>query len=306
MPDDAQQSHISQLEHAVTTVLACLSMVKYNAVLGDEQRKELIADIEATVQFLRSSLVANAAQPQSALLQPPQTGVLTKPGKVSDGAAHYEDDSQKGEQRKLHALYHVYHTYLNLEQGNMLGTFVGRFNEVMATIDEVQNLVERNRGSGSYDVYDIYPRYSSVEDPLHRVRGFIGDLYYTFVEFMRALSEILQESDAHLDTEELSSLQKPRTTNTGVQNARESQALISLAYVYDAHQRLNAGTAAVNRHLNDAITFLEFLEENLDSNFSKRNEIVAQMQKIVQLLDDISHLLANYESAVSVLLGRAV
>jgi hypothetical protein len=305
MADDAQQSHISQLEHAVTTVLACLSMVKYNAVLGEEQKRELISDIEATVQFLRSSLVANAAQPQGGLLQSPRTGGLSKPRMVSDGAAQYEDDSQKSEHRKLYALYHVYHTYLNLEQGNMLGTFVGRFNEVMTTIDEVQNLVERSRGSGNYDIYDIYPRYTSIEDPLHRVRGFIGDLYYTFVEFMRALSEILQENDAHLDTEELSSLPKPRANNTSIQNAYEPQALVSLAYAYDAHQRLNAGTAAVTRHLNDAITFLEFLEENLDSNFNKRNEVVAQMQKIVQLLDDISHLLMSYESAASVLLGRA-
>jgi hypothetical protein len=300
MPDDAQQSHISQLEHAVTTVLACLSMVKYNAVLGEEQKKELITDIETTVQFLRMSLVTNATQSQ--VTPSPHTGVLATPGTFSNSTVQRENDNQKGEHRKLYTLYHVYHAYLNLEQGNMLGTFVGRFNEVMATIDEVQDLVEHDRGSGSYD---LYPHYTSMEDPLHRVRGFIGDLYYTFVEFMRTLSDILQENDARLDTEELSSLQKQQLPHTDVQDTQEPQALTSLAYVYDAHQRLNAGTAAIPRHLNDAITFLKFLEESLDSNFNKRDEIVAQMQKIIQLLDDISHLLANYERAMSILLGRA-
>jgi len=39
MTEKASQSRIAQLEHAVTTVLACLSMIKYNAVLGEEQKK---------------------------------------------------------------------------------------------------------------------------------------------------------------------------------------------------------------------------------------------------------------------------
>jgi hypothetical protein len=49
----------------------------------------------------------------------------------------------------------------------------------------------------------------------------------------------------------------------------------------------------------DATAFLVFLEKALDQNFSRRNEVVAQLNAISTQLDEFSRLLTDYEQAVS-------
>lgn len=276
MLDEPHQGHLSQLEHAITTVLACLSMVKYNAALGEEQRKELINDIEGTLQFLRKGLFANTAI-----------------------EASYDPEIQRNDQRTLQALYKIYHAYVNKEQGNIVEELVVRFNEIISIIDTVQNVVEQRRqGLEAYNVSHQKP----VEDSLHRVKGFIADLYYMFMELMRALAEALQVSKAHIDTEEVSSLRKQLAESTGEYSVRDMPQLAPLINVYEMHRRFSAQKGALARQVSEAIAFLEFLEECVGRNFNKRYEIVTQITKLVKLLSDIAHLLSSYESATATIL----
>lgn len=46
-----------------------------------------------------------------------------------------------------------------------------------------------------------------------------------------------------------------------------------------------------------------FLGENLDSDLNKRDTIVAQLNKVARLLNDLSYLLSGYESTLSALLA---
>ncbi|TMC20802.1 MAG: hypothetical protein E6J34_11535 [Chloroflexi bacterium] len=294
MPDDKGSNHIPQLEHAITTVLACLSMVKYNVVLGEEQKKELVADIETMLRFLRSNLVSHAMTPET-----PRTGQSPRPAGPSTSTAQPDEQILKSEQRQMQTLYRIYHAYVIMEQGNTLGTLLTRFQEVMTVIDDVQTLLEHSRGS-----YDVYQHHTSMEDQLHRVRGFIADLYYTFSELMRSLSDALHEREVYLNTEELSSLPKPPAEGYALSVQYDKQGLAALTQTYEEHERLNAGKATLSRHIGDAIAFLEFLDEALPAAMHKRDEIVAQMEKISHLLHDVAHLLANYESAATLLLCK--
>jgi len=294
MPDNRGSNHIPQLEHAITTVLACLSMVKYDVVLGEVQKKELVADIETMLCFLRSNLVSQATPPET-----PRTGQPQRSAEPSTPTVQQDEKILKGEQRQLQTLYRIYHAYLSMEQGNTLGALVVRFQASMTVIDDVQNALDDNRGN-----YDVYPRHTSMEDQLHRVRGFIADLYYTFSELMRSLADVLQEREVYLHTEELSSLPKAPTEHTALSAQYDVQGLAALMQTYEEHERLNEGKATLSRHIGDAIAFLEFLDEALPDALNKRDEIVAQMEKISHLLHDVSCLLADYESAATLLLCK--
>ena len=140
MPDDKGSNHIPQLEHAITTVLACLSMVKYNVVLGEEQKKELVADIETMLRFLRSNLVSHAMTPET-----PRTGQSPRPAGPSTSTAQPDEQILKSEQRQMQTLYRIYHAYVIMEQGNNLGKLLTRFQEVMTVIDDVQTIPSRVR-----------------------------------------------------------------------------------------------------------------------------------------------------------------
>jgi hypothetical protein len=293
--NEEQQRHLSQIEHAVTTVLACLSMVKYNIVLGEEQKKELTADIETTLQFLRSGLIASTSVeasgevPQTQITSPPHIELLP-----------YKGASCKQDTHSLHAIYRAYDTYLSINQGNISGDLLVRFNETMSIIDSVQDIVEQSgqRYDASRNTSELQ---NSLEDPLHRVRGFIADLYYMFVEFMRALSEVLQEKE--VNTEEISSMQR-LAESTEEYDVRGIQHLSPLLSAYEIHQRFCERKGTIAQRVSEAIAFLEFLEESLGSNFSKRDEITAQINKVAKLLHDLSRLLANYESVVITILGQ--
>lgn len=295
MPDEKDSRYISQMEHAITTVLACLSMVKYNVVLGEEQKKELVADIETMLRFLRSNLVSHAMTPP----ETPHTGQFQKPTALPTNPVLPDEQTLKSEQRQMQILYRIYHTYVVMEQENTLGSLLTRFQEAMIVIDDVQMLLEHSR-----DSYDVYPHHTPMEDQLHRVRGFMADIYYTFAEFMRSLSGALHEKEVYLNTEELASLPKSPTEGSMSPAQYDPQGLAALMQTYEEHARLNAGKATLSRHLGDAIAFLEFLDEALPAVMNRRDDIVAQMAKISHLLHDVKRLLANYESAAMILLCK--
>jgi hypothetical protein len=207
-----------------------------------------------------------------------------------------QPEAHPDERRTLQELYRIYHAYIDTQQSNNIGTFVVRFDAVIGALNEIQHCMERSRGLQEL----------CGEDPLHRVRAFIADLYYMFMELVRTLSNALEGSDAHIDTEEHSSMQDMQVAHS----TQEEQAVLSLQRltplinVFTEHQRLNEARDALSSRISDTTAFLVYLEENLAEEVPKREEGVSHLYKVSILLGDLAYLVAGYEDAVSLVLDR--
>jgi hypothetical protein len=302
MPDEPPQNHLQQFEQTIATIFTCRSIIKYNSALTEEQRDELLADIDTASRFLQDRLIANAAiEAKTVLPQLQRAGILpSEDSEDNDDKGDNEDDEDNGEVNNkdnslqiLRALSRTYQTYLSTKQGNATDTFAARFNEVMTAINEVDRIVEKS--------HDVYPSRIYVEDLLHRVRGFIADVYYSFKEFVNVISKTLQESQVEIDTEELSSTQ--RYHQPGEESPRNIAPLVE---AYQAHQQLNERKGLMANRVSDATLFLVFLEESLGSDLKKSDELTAQLNEVTKLLDDLCRLLSGYENAIAGILGNGV
>ncbi len=299
MSYEAQSDHIQQFELLMTTVFTCRSIVKYNLTVGEEQKKELLADIDTSLEVLRSYLLTDPSKPALLPSQPTDSSPALYPVEdailypVEDAIVPSEHASDDNEQQMLQALYKMYHAYMNANQNNSINTFVSRFNDAMLTIQEIQRVVEH-----SYPANGIYTRDSTVEEPLHRVKAFVADIYYIFMEFMRVLSETLQRNNVQLDTEELSSLPGEQAVD---EKLPLQPNLTNLFGAYEAHQRLSQKRGVVAARIADAAAFLEFLKEGFGSDVNQRDEILSQLNNVIRLLHDVSRLIADYEKAAATL-----
>lgn len=287
MSYEAQSHDAHQLELLMATIFTCRSVVRYGLVLGEEQKKELLADIDTSLEALRSYMLNDpSTHPKTALpqSQPPNCSpVLSQPEEASTSSGIL---SNNDEQQILQALYRMYHTYISTNQDKNLSTFVSRFNDAMATVQEIQRIVEHD-----YQANDRYTRAPSVEEPFRRVKVFMADLYYIFLEFMRIISEILQKNNVQLNTEELCLLQGEQAVD---EKALSQYNLVSLFGVYEAHQRLNRNREVIATRITDATAFLEFLKESLAADLNRRDEFLSQLNNITRLLHELSCLVANF------------
>src|SRR5262249_40583021 len=160
----------------------------------------------------------------------------------------------------LGALYRMYHIYRDQHQGS--DSFVTRFTNAMSAISAIQAALEQCRVPGIADAR-----------PLDYVCAFIADLYYVFVEFIRSLSEILEASDAAVETENLSPKQ---VLTADSETLRDTHHLALLYRIYEAQQCLNARYGPINQRVQEAKAFLVFLEEVLCGGANKREEFMLQ------------------------------
>ncbi len=286
MLGEAQSHDMHQLELLMTTVFTCRSVVKYNLNLGEEQKKELLADIDTSLEVLRSYFTGPSTHTKTASLQSQPANfspVFSQPEEANTSTSIIP---KKDEPQVLQALYRMYHTYLDVDQGKSLNTFVSRFNDAMVTIQEIQRITEP-----SYQANNCYTRTLSVEEQLQRVKIFMADLYYIFMEFMRAISEILQQNNVQLNTEELFPLQGG---TAGDEKGLSQSNLVSIFGVYEAHQRLNQNRDVIAARITDATTFLEFLKESLATDLNRRDEFLSQLNNITRLLHELSCLVADF------------
>ncbi len=280
MPNETQQSQ--QFEHTMTTMFTCRSVIKYNSLLNEEQKQELILDIDRSLQFLRSSFVS-AFPPEArneTVAAPPATQALMRPASQEKG----KEDAQE----TLHALYRMYHSYLDRRQEKSIGAFVVRFNGVTAALSEIRSTLEQYQA----------PNVASLS-PLDAVSGFIADLYYTFVEFMRTLSEVLEANDVHVDTEKLPSKQE------GIEREARSRSnrLALLLSVYEAQKSLDDRYGPVTQRLQETRAFLAFLEETICSDRGEHERFSYQLAYLSRLLSDLVTLVTEYERATILLLS---
>jgi len=276
MSDTVEQNHAKQLEHALATAFTCRSVIKYNSSLSEEQKNELLADIDMTVKFLQEHLVVNVQQLST-----------------GSGEGKQIDKADDGKQtHKLDELYRISQLYLENKSGHGIDEFIARFNRSMAAIDEVQAMVVQGND------LTVYTDPKHVEDLLHSMRGLIADMYAVFMEFARVISNTLQGSGIYIDTEKLSSIEQQRSADKDPQNSS------SFLKVYETYLQLNEKKGTLASRIADATAFLIFLGGSLGNDFNKREMVIAQLNKVAKLLNDLSYLLSDYESTISELLGQ--
>jgi hypothetical protein len=266
MLDELQSDPAQSLEQIISTIFACRSVIKYNSVLSGEQKNELIADIDISLRSLRTGFMNDASTPM---------------------AEKTHNDTQT--HAALQELYRIYHAYIDTKQSNNISTFVVRFDTVVSALNEVQALLDSRQNTFV----------CSTEELLHNIRTFIADLYYMFMELVRTLSKVLEGNDVHVDTEKLSSPAQRHFTSAEIVN----QSVASLSETFIEHQRLNKMKGTLSRRVSDSRAFLIFMRESLDENFHKRNEILAHLNSVALLLEDLACVLSSYEEAVGLLLG---
>jgi hypothetical protein len=285
MLDELQPDPAQRLEQIISTIFACRSVIKYNSVLSGEQKNELIADIDISLRSLRTGFMNDASA--HTMQQPPSQ--FQQAGRMMPLPMAEKTHNDTQAHAALQELYRIYHAYIDTKQSNNISTFVVRFDTVVSALNEVQGLLDSCQNTF------VCP----IEDLLHGIRAFIADLYYMFMELVRTLSKVLEGNDVHIDTEKLSSPPQRHFTSAEIVN----QSVASLSETFIEHQRLNKMKGALSRRVSDSRAFLIFMCESLDENFHKRNEILAHLNSVALLLEDLACVLSSYEEGVGLLLG---
>src|SRR5579863_5761258 len=204
MSDEAQDNHAHQFERAIATVFTCRSIIKYNSTLSEVQKNELLTDIDETVHFLQKRLTANKAIETNLLFSHlHQFGPLSASRTPESEVENDDYDSMK---QKFDSLYKLYQYYFDARPGHGTGAFTARFNDVMSTIDQIQHLVEKH--------IDPFSRMPLAEDYLHKIRGYVADMYTVFIEFARATSNALQGQNIYIDTDKQATMQQSEGEET--------------------------------------------------------------------------------------------
>jgi hypothetical protein len=289
MPEETLQDW--QFEHAMATMFTCRSVIKFNTVLSNEQRQELIRDIDQSLQFLRSGFIS--ASPPQMPKRPPQDSASTQ---ASSPSFNLAEKGSGDEREALQALYRMYHIYRDQHQGS--DSFVTRFTNAMSALSAIQTALEQCRVPGIADAR-----------PIDYVCAFIADLYYVFVEFIRALSEILETSDAPVETEQLSPkpthIAESETLYNPHQTLRDTHHLAILYRIYEAQQCLNTRYGPINQRVQEAKAFLDFLKEVVCGGTNKREEFMLQFSCVSRLLSDLAGLVEDYERVTAILLFQS-
>ncbi len=300
MPHDAQQYHSQQFEHIIATVFTCRSIIKYNLTLSPEQKEELFKDIDTSLEALRSYLIAPLASTAENVSSDSQMLQTDSPSVSETDALSSEDVSPvlSSEKQVLQSLYKMYHSYMDEKQSPNISTFMKRFNEVMSAMNEIQQSIQMTSESPtSRELITV-----SIE----HMRIFVSDLYSVFTEFIRILSDILQQNNENLNTEEISFLyaNAPRVRMQNVQQEGKDaeRDLTVLSQAYTAHRQLDRLKGDLVGRVREVTTFLNFLKKNVANNVSGREELIVRLNHATNLLDDMSRLLAEYEKAASTLL----
>jgi hypothetical protein len=281
MPEKTQRDW--RFAHVMTTMFTCRSVVKYSSILSNEQRQELIGDIDQSLQLLRGGFIS-ISSPQ--VQEQPVQHFVTK--EASSSFSALEEKGISDERERLYVLYRTYHAYRDSDQNKRGDSFVSRFTNAMAALSNIQTALEQCRVPGIADAR-----------PLDYVCAFIADLYYVFVEFIRSLSEILETNDVLIETEQLSLRQATLAHSEALRDARHLDLLYR---IYESQQCLNSRYGPINRRVQEAQAFLTFLEKTMCSDVNEHEEFMLQFSYVSGLLSDLAVLVDDYERATSILL----
>ena len=277
-------NHSQYFQQAIATTITCRSIVKYNSTLSAEQREEILTEIESTLAFLEARLEANASIEASQNLSPSRLVDLLASETFTEEEP-LQPSEQEPSELSLQSLYKLYHAYLS---GERIAALETRYKTVMEVLDQLQLQTEQR--------HDITAGDLTIEQLMHRVRGFITAVYCMFREFAVLFSNIVEGKSIDMDTEGLALLEKYSLEETSRQVTRDISPLLG---VYSAHLQLQERTGVLTTCAREATAFLVFLEGCLGQSFVRRQEAIVQLQIIAGLLDDLTRLLNEYEQAMS-------
>ena len=300
MHSEAHKHWTQQLEQVITTIFTCRSVVKYNLSVDDRQQEQILQDIDAALAVLQGCVLDNMAVPPRLNDLPfPQTASTTV---VPTTGETLRSDVNAPE--TLQALYRMYYAFLDINEKTNLQSFVTRFNEAISVLGEVQRLFEQ-RSPLPPDTYSssVVLNYSPLplvlEGLLQKVKVFISDLYYVFMDFIRTLSAVLEQNNVHLNTDKLTSLPERRSERLHrIQLERLQEHTVSLQSLRDACLQLQWRRLQVEPQMSGVTVFLEFLKETLraaDIKVSQLSEILVQTDTVALLLAELLHIVADYE-----------
>src|SRR5947209_10238103 len=155
---DEMPNHAQRFEQAIATTFACRSIIKYNSTLSEEQKNEMLADVDSTLQFLRERLVANTAIESNSVIPPLQLAELLAASaddqdeedeeveemekaeeSVMIGAnAQARQDMQELSEPLMHNLYKLYYAYLTTRPGKGINALEERYKIAMSILNDVE------------------------------------------------------------------------------------------------------------------------------------------------------------------------
>src|SRR5260370_9437566 len=242
-------NHTQRFQQAIATTITCRSIIKYNSTLSDEQKSEVLADIESSLAFLEARLAANATIEAGVALSPQKLVDLL----VTESEGEGEQETafpvnEPGQQElALQNLHKLYHAYLSNEPGKGIAALETRYKTVMGLLDQMQ--ASTKSATNAKD--------PSSERQLHRVRGFVSAVYYMFREFAVLISNIIEGKTIDMDTEALAQLQMYSHEQTKQQVLRDITPLLR---VYHTHLRWQQHKGSLTSCARDARAFFIFLK----------------------------------------------
>lgn len=288
---DEPLSHTQHFQQAIDTTITCRSIIKYNSTLSEQQKAEILASIDITLDFLGACQTINVTG--DLRVETTSTKQLNSMSidfipELADGEALSEEGEQD-QDLSLKNLYRIYHNYLNSTHIADLET---HYRMVMSVLEQLEEVAKQQHDTTSGDL--------TAEHMLHRVRGFITSVYCMFREFAAVFSHIVEGKTIDMDTEALAMLDQYSLAE-GSKSQQMLRDITPLLHVYAEHLQVQAYKGLLTRCAGDAIAFLVFLEEGLEPTFNRRSDIIAQLKAIAVLLTDLTSLLAGYEQAMSAL-----
>ncbi|HET8845230.1 MAG TPA: hypothetical protein VFN35_27395 [Ktedonobacteraceae bacterium] len=295
---DQPLGHAQVFQQAIETTSTCRSIIKYNSTLSEEQKAEVLADIENMLAnmltFLETKQVASPPRETPKTPQPQQAVDLLiddEDGEEDEElfAISLPENLQVQPELLLKNLYQLYCAHFKNEHS---GEFETRYRVVMGVLDQLEELAGQRHDTTSGDL--------TTEDMLRRIRSFISSLYYPLRELTILLSNILEGKNIEMDTEALALLKGDAMQESSLTNLYD---ITPLLHVYNAHRQFQEHEGLLSRATRDATLFLIFLEECLEPTFNRREKIVGQIKTTAGLLNELTQLLAAYEQAMSTILA---
>jgi hypothetical protein len=279
-------NHSQAFQQAIATTVTCRTLIKYNSNLSNEQKEEILGDIETTLAFLGKRLEMNTSIESNTALSPEKLADLLL-SDIEIGGEEKEVAPQAEHELSLRHLHRLYRTYLSNEPDKGIAALEARYKTVMNLLDRLQELAELRRDATANDL--------TVDELLSRIRGFVTALYCMFREFASLFSKVIEGQSIDIDTEAMALLQ-------GYPHDEMQQLvrdITPLVYLYDKQRQAQQQTGLLRENVRDAQAFLIFLQECLGQTFARRQEIVSQIKSTANLLNELSALLTDYELTVA-------
>lgn len=283
-------NHTQAFQQAIATTVTCRTLIKYNSNLSDEQKAEILNEIETTLLFLNKRLEVNVSIEVGTALSPEKLADLlisdTARGDTEDEIGEDQPSTEREERElSLHHLHQLYRAYFSNEPGTGIAAIEIRYKTVMGVLDSLQELAELR--------HDVTASDLTVDGLLSRARGFITALYCMFREFASLFSRVIEGQSIDIDTEAMALLQEYQHEAT----QQIERDITPLMHVYEKQRQIQQHQGPLLERTRDAIAFLIFLQESLEQNFARRQEIVSQIRSTASLLNELITLLTDYEQA---------